>query len=362
MKKNIFITSAPILNDIIPNGGELLSKNYFKLISSNYNVDPIIIKPRFNNRVILKLYSLVNCLFGFTSSFDILDLIRIISFLDKNANNIDSVLLDSSKFGVVGRFIKRRFPSVKVITLFHNCESSYMKIKHGNNLIYKPKLLSISRSERLAIEASDLCIFLNDRDRLDLKTKSLNPKKFIVLPPVFDDVYLKDTNTITEEPYLLFVGSAFFANVGSLRWYLTNVQSKVEMKIKIVGRGFEKYSEEFNRENIEVIGSVNDLSDYYLNAKAVIVPILDGSGIKIKTGEALMWGRKIIASPEALSGYPNIKSLNDIYECKSSDDYIKAINIVCSENHGFSEDNREYFMKNLSFGAVSTKLSEAISL
>ncbi len=361
MKKKIFITAAPVLDGSIPNGGELLSKSYFKILSKNHIVEPFIVKPRIKNVFFSKVCSFVNCIFGFTTSFNILDLFKLYYFLN-NSSDIDTVLLDSSKYGVIGNMVKNKFPKIKVITLFHNCELSYMQLKHGNRLIYKPKLLSTARSERLAIKSSDLCIFLNDRDRLDLEENSLTPKDFIVLPPPFDDVYRKKTDIQTEKPYLLFVGSAFFANVNSLRWYLNNVQNKVNIKIKIVGRGFEEYAKEFSKENVEVIGSVDDLSTYYLNAKAVVVPILDGSGIKIKTGEALMWGRKILASPESLSGYPNITRLDDIYECRNADEYIEAINATCLEENDFSEENREYFLKNLSFDSVSTKISEAISL
>ncbi|HFQ5292027.1 TPA: glycosyltransferase family 4 protein [Vibrio vulnificus] len=362
MKKYLFITSAPISDDHIPNGGELLSKNYFNILSRAHHVEPFIIKPRFKGRFLSKLYGLVNCLLGLTTSFDYFDLIKLLSLVKRESRNIESLILDSSKYGFIGKVIRIKYPHIKIITLFHNCESSYMKLKHGDAVLYKPKLFSIGRSEKLTIDFSDLCIFLNDRDRLDLLEMSLKPKKYMVIPPAFEDLYVKANIDHNKESYLLFVGSAFFANVESLRWYLNHVHNKLNMKIKIVGRGFENYAEEFSKDNVEVVGSVSDLSKYYLNASAVIVPILDGSGIKIKTGEALMWGKKILASPESLSGYPNVKDLVDVYECNNIDEYIKAVHTILLENSNFSESNRSYFLSNLSFNSISKKIHEAISL
>ncbi len=42
---------------------------------------------------------------------------------------------------------------------------------------------------------------------------------------------------------------------------------------------------------------------YYYKHAAVILPIKYGAGMKVKTAEAMMYGRTIFASDEALEGY-----------------------------------------------------------
>ena len=48
---------------------------------------------------------------------------------------------------------------------------------------------------------------------------------------------------------------------------------------------------------------LDDLGEYYRNCDVVIAPIFEGSGMKTKTTEALMWGKYIIGTNESFCGF-----------------------------------------------------------
>ena len=43
---------------------------------------------------------------------------------------------------------------------------------------------------------------------------------------------------------------------------------------------------------VEVVGSVDDLGIWYVNSFFTIAPIFDGSGMKTKVAESLMFGKR----------------------------------------------------------------------
>ena len=73
---------------------------------------------------------------------------------------------------------------------------------------------------------------------------------------------------------------------------------------------------------IEIHGFVEDLYTFYAKADCVIAPIFEGSGMKTKTTEALMWGKFIIGTKEAFCGFDITDDIGVC--CENSEDFIKC--------------------------------------
>ena len=89
-----------------------------------------------------------------------------------------------------------------------------------------------------------------------------------------------------DEPFILFVGSYFLPNYQGILWFVEHVMPYISYKLKIVGKGMEEKRIELERKNVEVIGTVDDLSEYYYAAEAIIMPIFLGSGMKVKNSRS----------------------------------------------------------------------------
>ena len=95
-------------------------------------------------------------------------------------------------------------------------------------------------------------------------------------------------------------------------------------KLYIVGKGIKECCGELAADNVFVVGEADDLREYYYSADAIVMPITYGGGMKVKTAEALMYGKRIFATSEALAGYErNVRYMNC---CDTADDFIGAIN------------------------------------
>lgn len=274
----------------------------------------------------------------------------------------DYVFLSQSLMGRLACRIKRRFPEVRIVCCYHNIEKQYagelIRVSGRKHLLH---YWSAAYNERLTARFGDIHLVLNDRDA-QLLEKCYGRRPDLVLPAAYDDAF--DETKCREAaaarpadgPVWLFVGSAFFANIEGVRWFLDAVFSHVPGRLIVAGRGMDAYAGEFGSERVEVRGFVEDLSDLYYAADAVVSPILSGGGMKTKTAEALMYGRTIVATPEALEGYEAAPTA--VRCCRTATDFISALHEVASSGRQpFNEESRRSFLRNYDFKVLETRFA-----
>ena len=114
--------------------------------------------------------------------------------------------------------------------------------------------------------------------------------------------------------------------------------------------GIERHIAE--RINTQVIGFVPSLAELMGGAAAFVSPVFSGSGAKIKIVEALMHGKRLIASEESLFGYDTKRMTVSV--CRTAEDYIRAINGLDTEKT-FYPENRELFLTDHELHAVRAR-------
>lgn len=264
--------------------------------------------------------------------------------------NIDVVFIDRSLFGSLNRQIKRINSDVKVITFFHNVEFLFYKesILVDRNYIMGYRIILAYISELLACKYSDKIISLNTRDANKIEYY-YKRKVDNIIPISIVDNYLNSQleNKYQTQKVALFIGSYFFANVQGIKWFIENVMNHLNIKLLIVGSGMEKLKYEFSAtDRIEIFSDVPSLAMYYELADFVVLPIFSGSGMKVKTAEALMYGKYLIGTNEAFTGYDISKEVGIC--CNTSSEFIEAINNFGNTNK-FNKYSRKLFLENYSF-------------
>ena len=72
---------------------------------------------------------------------------------------------------------------------------------------------------------------------------------------------------------------------------------------------------ELDQPGVRMLGRVDDLAELYRSARVVINPVLAGTGLKIKTVEALSRLRPIVTWPTGVEGLPEtLKTLCDVVD------------------------------------------------
>lgn len=356
-KKILYIYSAPQQQQA---GGDRVNIRNLELLRlSGHAVSVYEIKPPQADKVKTFWRLFWGYTYGINSSVikDIIDVIR--------DEPVDYVFLSSSIYGLLAKIIANKFPDIKVIVFFHNIEKQYYEELLSSSPTFKNKLISRAAkiNERHAVGYGDYYITMNLRDdRLlrDYYDKESN----LILPLGFTDTYSRQVDKsrfdgLTEKTKLLFVGSAFFANINGVRWFIDNVYHHLRnVEFKIVGKNMDcHFNSSYNPSNnssIEVMGYVDDLTLVYETAHIVVSPIFDGGGMKTKTAEAMMYGCPIIGTDEAFEGY-DVEHDKIGVRCNTADEFISSIErLSSSEGELFNKANnaRNHFMKSLETDAL----------
>lgn len=277
------------------------------------------------------------------------------------AKGVDKVFVDGSNLGELVRIIKSRFPEIRVCTFFHNVEARFFlgALKQTKTPHALAVLMVNYLAERKAVRYSDKIISLSERDSGLLQRLYGRPATDVSPMALQDKFPTANVSSANEsrDKFALFVGGAFYANRVGITWFVKHVVPRIDIKTCVVGRGFEDFKNEleFNGK-VEVIGEVESLAQWYLDSHFVIAPIFDGSGMKTKVAEALMFGKKIIGTPEAFSGYEEIADRAGRV-CLSADDFVAAIDSADKIiNASCDAELRTIFKARYSYEAAKSRL------
>ncbi len=357
---NILLLTNKI--DKSPTGGrELLCKLNHDILKESYEDHCIVFElpkqPISGTKGIFDAFR--GCIDGLSSE-TMAEAIQIIQ-----TKKIDKIFVDGSNLGAFVKIVKKRFPHIKVYTFFHNVEARFFlgSLKQTKSLRALAVLMVNYLAERKSVKYSDKVICINKRDSLLLK-KVYGREATDLYPMSLEDKLPLDYESLAhniKEKFALFVGGTFYANRVGIFWFVKHVAPHISMKTYIVGRGFEKFKNELEvNDNIVVVGEVESLAQWYHDAYFVIAPIFDGSGMKTKVAEALMYGKKIIGAPEAFSGYEEVvEQAGQV--CYSIDEFVSAIESSDEMvKSSFDAELRKIYEDNYSFEAAKLRLESII--
>jgi glycosyltransferase involved in cell wall biosynthesis len=78
----------------------------------------------------------------------------------------------------------------------------------------------------------------------------------------------------------------------------------------IIGGGCSDDFAGWSHPNVEIVGRVEQVEDFYQMVDVIIVPIRFSTGLKIKASEALASGAPVVAHAHAMEGYPTVEPLH----------------------------------------------------
>ncbi len=350
----------------VPEGGEQGSeKNLIVLrqIAGEANVDTYFIHDEAHRRTMGEylqgiVYMPLGYYFGLTP--------RRVREIVAMAQAYDVVFVDRSVFGIVAKRLKEGGYRGHVVCFFHNVEAVYFSAKYSNK--FNPMRWLVvpcaNRNDRWSCRHADRTIALSTRDDDEL-FRRYGRHADVLIPVAFVDRYRHDTypsESIENPPLCMFLGAYFPANVEGIEWFVKNVLPRVNIRMQIVGKGMEKLKEaDWMRPDIEVLSNVPDLGPLFEAADIMVLPIFKGSGMKVKTCESLMYGKNIIGTPEAWSGY-ELDYAKAGACCLTEDEFVAAINDFCERPRPrFNAYSREIFINQYSADRMVDKFRTVLT-
>lgn len=223
---------------------------------------------------------------------------------------IDVALLD---YGFIGHYIRfftaRRVP---VILGTHNSQAL-----HTLQMPAKGLLKQLRRSQLVAIEklherryfkqaAAVMVVSGND---LEYHKEFITPEKLFVVPNFLDENEYQ--LNIVRDPKLLVMTANFsmYMNYEGLKWFVEKVWDDdlaARFQLLLVGRHSQealirlKGNNEWK--NIRAVGKVDDVKPFIAMAAGVVIPLLHGSGTRLKCLEAMALKTPVISTSKGVEG------------------------------------------------------------
>ena len=140
---------------------------------------------------------------------------------------------------------------------------------------------------------------------------------FGVYPEQFDPKY-----EIEGKPKFYHIGSMnWMPNEEGIRWFVDEVLPKTVEKVPdfvyhLAGRSMPEWLTSMKDPHVDVVGEVPDAKEFVTNHDVAIVPLLSGSGIRIKIIESMALGKTVITTRVGAEGIL----------------YDEEVNIIIAEN------------------------------
>lgn len=277
-------------------------------------------------------------------------------------------LLQKEKFDVIqleglylGLYIPiiRKYSEALISLRAHNIEHEIWHrtlIREKNILVKKYLQILTKRIKRLKLHLLnkyDVLVPITTRDA-DVFNLLGNKAPIHVAPAGINTNEITPDRTNLEYPSIFHLGALDWTpNQEGISWFLENVWPKVtdkhpKLKFYIAGRNAPDWFVQKikSQKHVVFLGEVDDACDF-MNSKAIMaVPLLSGSGMRIKIIEGMALGKTIVSTSIGAEGINAIHDKN-ILIADNANDFINEIDKCISDQNLFTQigENAARFTK-----------------
>lgn len=242
--------------------------------------------------------------------------------------------------------------SEHVSQILYNGRLNYRKLflrVHNNEFLYFMELARSTRnpmkwlyfivdsfriyfSSRKIYNKADKLLFISKKEYQDYINNNPSLKgKALWLPPAISIESFKD---IRMGSNVLFVGSLFLVdNQAALKWYINKVHPYIKhpkYHLKIAGNSRNKslswlYSICQKHRNISIYDTPKDLEPIYASSCIFINPAQHGTGVKMKSIEAIQNGLALVSTTIGVQGSGLVAGI-DFLQANEPSTFISAVN------------------------------------
>lgn len=253
-------------------------------------------------------------------------------YLQEIGGDLDAVLLSRPHISLPYlQALRQRAPRVPVAYYGHDLH--FRRIAREAELSGRQELRKeadrFEALERRLWQVADIVLYPSQEEADDVASLAPGTNVRAIPPYAFDD--FNDSATVEGRQGLLFVaGFAHPPNVDAATWLVGEVMPRVwrvypELRLSLVGANPTGDVKALAGDRVEVTGFVSDeeLTRRYLRARAAVVPLRYGAGVKGKVVEALQSGLPLVTTAVGAQGLPGLEQVASVAD--SAEDVAAGI-------------------------------------
>ena len=211
--------------------------------------------------------------------------------------------------------IRRLSPKSKIIYNAHNVDSDLAEIEYKKGIIPLIDWKTAYKNETTLYNKIDAFIACSELDRQRLL--KLNKKKLIscVIPNGIEIREVSNKASLSMNRFLFCGSLDYFPNREGLKWFLSNCWKNIkdtfaDARLDIIGSGDSGELKDLvsKFDGVSLHGRVPSVEPWYSNSDIVIVPLLHGSGTRLKVLEAMSFSKPVVSTTKGAEGIDYIKN------------------------------------------------------
>lgn len=297
-----------------------------------------------------------------------LHVLKIYPVLKKllSSNSFDFIILEDILLMSLVPIIRVKQPGAKIIYDAYNVNSRLMKAAVTDATSEK-KYQSMLKDESKLFKQVDASFVCSEVDLKELSELNQNRMHCTVIP---NGVGVPDQwsypDVTMHENEILFCGSLDYApNREGLLWFCNEVLPKVlayksNVKLSVVGKGDpgNELLISLKHPAINYHGMVQTVIPYYKQASLAIVPLLSGSGTRLKVLEAMGFGIPVLSTTTGAEGIAYTNNENIVIADGSENFAEMIVQLISDRNFatGISKNAYQLVQKNYDWNIVGEKM------
>lgn len=232
----------------------------------------------------------------------------------------------------------RKNSSAKIVVRMHNIEHQIWERLASNEsnpfmkFLYHVNEKQLRKVEDSILNKVDGYMTISEPDyQYFEKTAPEIPGVVIPFGIDMDNYELEDDFIASDKPSLCHIGSMNWSpNIEGIEWFLDDVwplihEAHPDLEFTVAGHGTPEHLMQRKDANVTFVGTVPDANEFMLDHELMIVPLLSGSGIRVKIVEAMALGRVVITTSVGAEGL-SVENGKHLFIADTPEEFLSVIN------------------------------------
>ncbi len=282
---------------------------------------------------------------------------------------IDVAIIDYKFYGQYISVFKKR--GIKVIYGTHNAQAYLEKIKanqaRGIYKVFRYIYYYLAKRHEVKYFNKANRLWVCSKDDFIYHSKFVCKNKIDIIPNFVDENQYKLTG-VKKKDYIVFPASfSSWQNLNGLMWFIKYVWDDDlanNYKLILVGKGSDIALDSikkkgYNANNVMATGFVNDIRLYIAEAKLAIIPLLEGSGTRLKILEAMALKTQVLSTSKGAEGILN----SNLYIADTPEQFKKCIHNIMQDYSAHDLTDKAFldYIENYSLSSTKKKIQKSFN-
>jgi polysaccharide biosynthesis protein PslH len=254
----------------------------------------------------------------------------------------------------------------------HNVDSNLAWDLAVSLQVTTPHLRGIRKAESNLYKAVDAIFTCSQKDKSEFLKMNKHQLNAVVIPNGVCIQELSDHGVQMDDPvFILFCGAlSTFPNSEGLLWFYNNIWPVVrktlpQLQLLIVGSGeLPQGCQQLKKDpSLVFTGPVDDVRCWYNKAAVSIVPLLSGSGTRLKILEAMSFGLAVVSTSKGAEGIDHMDGKDIIIADEAEEFANQLISLLVNKERRISigRGGRELVVKKYNWNIIGKKIADFVN-